>query len=50
MNAHTCDSCENGVSECPQCETVILGATGADWRDHFENDCTPLGTLYCFVE
>lgn len=50
MTRHTCASCEGDPpAECPQCDTVILGATPADWRDHFEHECTPLGVLYCFV-
>lgn len=36
------------VWRCPvdACETVILGATEADTREHFEEECNPLGKLY----
>lgn len=47
---HECSACTGPPpAACPQCETVILGATPSDWREHFETDCAPLGVLYCFV-
>lgn len=45
-----CERCDIGLpSECPCCEVIILGATEQDWYEHFEEDCDPLGTLYCFA-
>jgi|GEM_PF-6661438 len=47
-----CEACgQNGYppAECPQCGTVILGAAAEDWGEHFAEDCTPLGQLYCFA-
>jgi len=47
---HVCDLCRDAPpAECPQCDTVILGATKEDWRKHYREDCTPLGELYCFA-
>lgn len=37
------------TASCPQCEVVILGATPEDWREHFREDCNPLGALYTFA-
>lgn len=36
------------LSRCPVkgCETIILGGTESDWREHFEDECNPFGVLY----
>ena len=45
----SCRCCEWPPVKCPQCGTVILGATPEDWYRHFEEECESLGVLYCFV-
>jgi len=35
--------------ECPQCGQRVLGFTPEDWRQHYAQECRPLGKLYCFV-